>query len=162
MSKKILSENFYKELEKVKKRYPSDHKQAALLPALHMVQKEIGWVSGEAMDEVAAAIGIHPSVVREVVTFYTMYNLKPVGKYHLQVCTNISCSLMGAEELLAHLEKKLGIEAGETTRDNKFTITEVECLGACGTAPCVQINDDYYENLNEDRLDGVLAELDHG
>jgi NADH-quinone oxidoreductase E subunit len=157
MSKKILSDNFYKEVAKLKPRYPT--KQAVLLPALHLAQKEHGWVSDEVMDEVAAAIDIPPPVVREVITFYTMYNLKPVGKYHLQFCTNISCALMGAEDLLSHCEKKLGIEPGETTRDNRFTITEVECLGACGTAPCVQINDDYYENLNKDRLDGVLAEL---
>jgi NADH-quinone oxidoreductase subunit E len=157
MSKKILSEAFYKEIQKLRPRYPTN--QALLLPALHAAQKENGWVSPEIMDEIAAAIDIHPSVVREVVTFYTMYNLKPVGKYHLQVCTNISCALMGAEELLEHCEKKLGIDAGDTTKDNRFTITEVECLGACGTAPCVQINDDYYENLNKERLDGVLSEL---
>jgi NADH-quinone oxidoreductase E subunit len=157
MSKKLLSDAFYKELAKLKPRYPE--KQAVLLPALHLAQKEFGWVSSEVMDEVAAAIDIHPSVVREVITFYTMYNLKPVGKYHLQFCTNISCALMGAEELLSHCEKKLGIEAGETTADNRFTITEMECLGACGTAPCVQINDDYHENLNKQSLDRVLSEL---
>lgn len=157
MSKKLLSENFYSQLAKIRPRYPTN--QAALLPALHLAQKEHGWVSDEIMDEVAAAIDIPPPVVREVVTFYTMYNLKPVGRYHLQFCTNISCALMGAEELLEHCEKKLGIEAGQTTRDNRFTITEVECLGACGTAPCVQINDDYHENLNNERLERVLAEL---
>lgn len=155
--KKQLSEHFYKEIEKLKPRYPTN--QALLLPALHLAQKETGWISDPVMDEVAAAIDIPAPVVREVVTFYTMYNLKPVGKYHLQVCTNISCALMGAEALLAHCEKNLGIEAGETTRDKRFTITEVECLGACGTAPCLQINDDYHENLNLQRLDAVLAEL---
>lgn len=157
MSKKVLSENFYKQLEKIRPRYPTN--QAALLPALHLAQNENGWISDEIMDEVAAAIDIPPPVVREVVTFYTWYNLKPVGKYHLQFCTNISCALMGAEELLEHCEKKLGIGAGETTRDNRFTITEVECLGACGTAPCVQINNDYFENLNNEKLDRVLTEL---
>lgn len=157
MAKKLLSENFYKQIQKLKPRFPTN--QALLLPALHLAQKENGWVSDEIMDEVAAAIDIPSPVVREVVTFYTMYNLKPVGKYHLQFCTNISCALMGAEQLLGHCEKKLGIEAGETTPDNRFTVTEVECLGACGTAPCVQINDDYYENLTVERLDGVLAEL---
>lgn len=157
MSKKLLSESFYKQIEKLRPRYPTN--QALLIPALHLAQKENGWLSDEIMDEVAAAIDIPPPVVREVVTFYTMFNLKPVGKYHVQVCTNISCALMGAEELLSHCEKKLGIESGETTRDNRFTVTEVECLGACGTAPCVQINDDYYENQNEEKLDKVLAEL---
>ncbi|MEW6056559.1 MAG: NADH-quinone oxidoreductase subunit NuoE [Bdellovibrionota bacterium] len=157
MAKKQLSEDFYKGIEKLKPRYPTN--QALLLPALHLAQKEYGWISSELMDEVAAAIDIPPPVVREVITFYTMYNLKPVGKYHMQVCTNISCALMGAEDLLHHCEKKFAIEAGETTRDGRFTITEVECLGACGTAPCVQINDDYHENLNKERLDKVLAEL---
>ena len=156
-SKKILSEVFYKELEKLKKRYPTN--QALLLPALHNAQKEQGWISSEVMDEVAAAIDIPPPVVREVITFYTMYNLKPVGKYHLQFCTNISCALLGAEELLEHCEKKLGISVGETTPDNRFTITEMECLGACGTAPCVQVNDDYHEELTSEKLDSLLAKL---
>jgi NADH-quinone oxidoreductase subunit E len=88
-----------------------------------------------------------------------MYNLKPVGKYHLQFCTNISCCLRGAEDVLHHCEKKLGIKAGETTKDGKYTISHVECLGACGTAPVVQINDDYHEDMTKDRLDGALAEL---
>lgn len=157
MATKQLSEQFYKEIEKLKPRYPTN--QALLLPALHAAQKEKGWVSDAVMDEVAAAIDIPPPVVREVITFYTMYNLKPVGKYHLQFCTNISCSLMGAENLLEHCEKKLGIACGETTRDNRFTISEVECLGACGTAPCVQINDDYHENLTPEALDRTLTEL---
>ena len=155
--KKQLSEKFYKQIEKMKPRYPTN--QALLLPALHFAQDEFGWISDEIMDEVALAIDIPAPVVREVITFYTMYNLKPVGKFHLQFCTNISCALMGSEELLTHCEKKLGIEAGETSADKKFTITEVECLRACGTAPCVQINNDYYENLTADRLDKVLDGL---
>ncbi len=153
--KKNLSDSFYKQIEKLKPRYPTN--QALLIPALHLAQKEFGWISEETMDEIAEAIDIPPPVVREVVTFYTMFNLKPVGKYHLQFCTNISCCLMGAEELLEHCEKKIGIEAGETSKDKRFTITETECLGACGTAPVVQINDDYYENLTPDRLDKVLV-----
>jgi NADH-quinone oxidoreductase E subunit len=156
-AQKNLSEDFYKEIKKIKPRYPTN--QALLLPALHLAQKEFGWVSPEIMDEVAEAIDIPAPVVREVVTFYTMYNLKPVGKYHLQFCTNISCCLRGAEELLHHCESKLGISAGETTKDGRFTINHVECLGACGTAPVVQINDDYYEDVNPQRLDGILAEL---
>jgi len=154
---KLLSEDFYKEIKKIKPRYPTN--QALLLPALHLAQKEYGWVSKEVMDEIASAIDIPPSVVREVITFYTMYNLKPVGKYHLQVCTNISCCLRGAEDLMHHCEKKLGIHAGETTRDGKFTINHVECLGACGTAPVIQINDDYHENLSPEKIDKIIAEL---
>lgn len=154
---KNLSEDFYKEIKKLKPRYPTN--QALLLPALHLAQKEYGWVSRELMDEIASAIDIPAPVVREVITFYTMYNLKPVGKYHLQVCTNISCCLRGAEELLHHCEKKLGIKAGETTKDAKFTINHVECLGACGTAPVVQINDDYHEGLTTEQMDKLLSEL---
>ena len=157
MSKKLLSNEFYKEIEKLKPRYPTN--QALLLPALHLAQKEFGWVSPEVMDEVAAAIDVPPPVVREVITFYTMYNLKPVGKYHIQVCTNISCCLRGAEELLHHCEKKLGVEAGEMTKDGRFTISHAECLGSCGTAPMVQINDDYHEDLTPSSLDKILAEL---
>ena len=157
MSKKLLSENFYKQIEKLRPRYPT--KQALLIPALHLAQNEIGWVPSEVMDEVAAAIDIPPPVVREVITFYTMFNLKPVGKNHLQFCTNISCCLRGAEDLLHHCEKKLGIEAGEMTKDGKFSISHVECLGACGTAPVVQINDDYHENLTPAALDKILADL---
>ena len=155
--KKILSDKFYKEVARLKPRYPTN--QALLLPALHLAQAEQGWVSGEVMDEVALAIDIPAPGVREVITFYTMYNLKPVGKYHLQVCTNISCALMGAEEILQQCEKKLGIEAGETTSDKKFTITEAECLGSCGTAPVIQVNDDYHESLNFERLNKLLEEL---
>lgn len=155
--KKQLSNVFYDYIKKIKPRYPTN--QALLIPALHMAQKEKGWISEATMDEIAAAIDIPPPVVREVITFYTMFNLKPVGKNHLQFCTNISCCLMGAEELLHHCEKKLGIEAGETTPDGKFTISHMECLGACGTAPVVQINEDYHENLSAERLDKVLSEL---
>jgi NADH-quinone oxidoreductase E subunit len=155
--KKTLSQEFYDYIKKIKPRYPTN--QALLIPALHQAQKEKGWISSEVMDEIANAIDIPPPVVREVITFYTMFNLKPVGKYHLQFCTNISCCLMGAEELLHFCEKKLGIEAGETTPDKKFTISHVECLGACGTAPVVQINEDYYENLNPERLEKILSEL---
>ncbi len=158
-NRKELSNNFYSEVKKLRPRYPADRNQAMLLPALHLAQKEKGWISESVMDEVAAAIDIPPPVVREVVTFYSMYNLKSVGKYHLQFCTNISCCLMGSDELLEHCEKKLGIEAGETTSDNRFTISHVECLGSCGTAPVVQINDDYHENLNSEKLDELLGQL---
>lgn len=154
---KQLSKDFYDKIEQLRPRYPTN--QALLLPALHLAQNELGWISDATMDEVAAAIDIPPPVVREVVTFYTMYNLKPVGRYHLQFCTNISCALRGAEDLLEHCEKKLGIQVGETTSDRRFTLSETECLGACGTAPCVQINDDYYENLSIDQFNRILSEL---
>ncbi len=154
---KILSEKFYAEMKKLEPRYPS--KVALLLPALHMAQEETGWLSPEVLEEIGVYIGIHPAQVREVASFYTMYNLKPVGKYHLKVCTNVACCLRGAEKLVEHCEKKWGITCGETTKDKKFTLMEEECLGACGTAPAMMLNDDYYENLNVKELDRILDGL---
>lgn len=145
-------------MKKLEPRYPT--KVALLLPALHAAQDERGWLPPEIMDEIGEYIGIHPAQVREVASFYTMYNLKPVGKYHLKVCTNVACCLRGADELVEHLEKKLGIRLGETTRDNKFTLHEEECLGACGTAPAMMLNDDYHENLTQQSLDKLVASLD--
>jgi NADH-quinone oxidoreductase subunit E len=155
---KILSHEFYDEMKKLEPRYPT--RVALLLPALHAAQKETSWLSPEVLEEVAAYIGIHPAQAREVASFYTMYNLKPVGKYHLKICTNASCCLRGAEKLVEHCEKKLGIKSGETTPDKKFTIMEEECLGACGTAPAMMLNDDYHENLDTAKLDQILAGLE--
>jgi NADH-quinone oxidoreductase subunit E len=154
---KLLSEKFYNEMKKLEPRYPS--KVAQLLPALHAAQDEYGWLPPEILAEVAAYIGIHPAQVREVASFYTMYNLKPVGKYHLKICTNVACALRGAERLVEHCEKKLEIRCGETTPDKRFTIMEEECLGACGTAPAMMLNDDYHENLDVRRLDEIIDGL---
>lgn len=154
---KILSTKFYDRMKKLEPRYPT--KVALLLPALHAAQEEIGWLPPEAMEEIGAHIGIHPAQVREVASFYTMYNLKPVGKYHLKVCTNVACALRGAEGLVEHCEKKLGIRLGETTPDRKFTLFEEECLGACGTAPAMMLNDDYHENLTAQKMDQILDKL---
>ena len=154
---KVLSEKFYGEMKKLEPRYPN--KVALLLPALHSAQTEYGWLPPEALDEVATYIGIHPAQVREVASFYTMYNLKPVGKYDMKICTNVSCFLRGAEELIEHAERKLGIRCGETTKDRKFTLREEECLGACGTAPAMMLNDDYVENLDTKKLDELLKSL---
>ncbi|NDD91473.1 NADH-quinone oxidoreductase subunit NuoE [bacterium] len=154
---KLLSQKFYDEMKNLEPRYPT--KVALLLPALHAAQKEYGWLPGEVMDEIASYIGIHPAQVREVASFYTMYNLKPVGKYHLKICTNVACCLRGAEELVEHCEKKFGIKCGETTADKRFTLMEEECLGACGTAPAMMLNDDYHENLTAEKLDQLLAGL---
>jgi len=158
MSKNILSPNFYAEMKKLEPRYPT--KLALLLPALHAAQDETGWLPDEVMNEVAAYIGIHPAQVREVASFYTMFNLKPVGKYHLKICTNVACYLRGAEKLVQHCEKKLGISCNETTRDKKFTLMEEECLGACGTAPAMMLNNDYHENLDPQKLDKLLESLE--
>jgi NADH-quinone oxidoreductase subunit E len=153
-NKKVLSEKFYTEMDKLVSRYPS--RVALLLPALHQAQEEQGWLPNEVLDEIAQYIGIHPAQVREVASFYTLYNLKPVGKYHIKVCTNVACCLRGAEEIVEHCEKKLGIKVGQTTKDKKFTLYEEECLGACGTAPAMMLNDDYHEDLTTQKIDLIL------
>ena len=138
-------------------KYPT--KQAALLPLLWIVQERLGWVPSEAVAVVAERLGLTTAFVDGVLTFYTMYNLDPVGRYDLQFCTSISCHLNGADALLAHCEKTLGIHAGETTPDRRFTITEVECIAGCDRAPSMQVNDRYYEPMTPQKLDALLAEL---
>ena len=124
-----------------------------------MIQEQEGWISGEAMNYVAKLLEIPVGDVYGVVTFYTMYNQQPRGKYHLQICTNISCQLRGAEKLVEHACKTLGVKFNENTKDGRFTISEVECLGSCGTAPMMQMNNDYVENLTVEHLDKLLKEL---
>ncbi len=154
---KLLSEKFYGSMKKLEPRYPT--KVALLLPALHAAQDELGWLSPETMEEIGEYIGIHPAQVKEVASFYTMYNLKPVGKYHLKICTNVACCLRGAYDVVEHCEKKLGIAVGQTTPDKKFTLHEEECLGACGTAPAMMLNNDYVENLDIRKMDEILEKL---
>jgi len=139
-------------------KYPE--KRSALIPSLQLVQKELGYLSAETVNEIAKIFDLSPVEVYEVTSFYTMLYKKPVGKYVIQVCTNISCLLCNAEEILAHLTKKLGIKPGETTSDKRFTLLEVECLGSCGTSPVVQINEDYFEDLTPERLDRILDRLE--
>ncbi len=157
-SKKILSQKFYDEIKRLEPRYPT--KVALLLPALHAAQAETGWLPSEVLAEIGAVLDLHPAQVREVASFYTMYNLKPVGKYHLKVCTNVACALRGSEEIVEHCEKRFGIKLGETTRDKKFTLYEEEWLGACGTAPAMMLNDDYHENLTPASVDKILDGLE--
>jgi len=153
----VLSDKARAEIQQLKARYP--HPNSALLPALALAQEETGWLSPEALEEVAEAMGLSPAQVGSVASFYTMFNRRPVGRYLVQVCTNISCSLLGAEHIVEHLKRRLGIEVGQTTSDGLFTLVEVECLGSCGTAPMMQVNDVYYENLTEERVDQILEEL---
>ncbi len=152
------SDALKKKIEAVVVRYPK--KEAALLPVLHLIQREKGWISPAEERFVANLLGIKPMKVREVVTFYTMILLKPLGRYHLQVCSNLTCSLLGAGTLIEYLKEKLGIGPGETTPDGKFTLSTVECLGACEQAPCLMVNFDYYGNLNKEKLDEILASLE--
>jgi NADH-quinone oxidoreductase subunit E len=154
----VLSEELKTRITQLKERYPQS--KSALLPALHLAQREHdGWLSEDVMAEVAEVMGLPPAEVRSVVSFYTLFNRQPVGRYLVQVCTNISCSLLGAEYIVNHLERKLGIGVGETTPDGLFTLLEVECLGSCGTAPMMQVNDTYYENLTVERVAKILSEL---
>lgn len=154
---KLLSEKFYGAMKELEPRYPN--KVALLLPALHAAQDETGWLSPEVMEEIGAYIGIHAAQVREVASFYTMYNLKPVGKYHLKICTNVACCLRGGDELVDHCERKFGIKVGETTPDRKFTLNEEECLGACVSAPAMMLNNEYHEDLDTQKLDRILTQL---
>ncbi|MEP6769181.1 MAG: NADH-quinone oxidoreductase subunit NuoE [Acidobacteriota bacterium] len=141
-------------------RYPT--KQAALLPVLWVAQETWGWISKEAAEEVARILELSPAHVDGVLTFYTMYNLKPVGRHLLQVCTSISCHLAGAERLLEHCQKRLGIGLEETTPDGRFSLVEVECIAGCDKAPSIMINDTYFEPVDEKRLDEILQNLSAG
>ena len=153
-----LTDQTKQRIEEIASRYAS--KEAALLPVLHLVQREIGFISQDEEKQVAELLAIKPIKVKEVVTFYTMFNQEPIGKYHIQVCSNLSCSLLGAESLIQHLQDKLGIEVGGTSEDKKFTLSTVECLGACEQAPCMMINFDYYENLDKEKIDDILDKLE--
>lgn len=145
-------------IEKIAKRYPT--RRSAIMPSLFLAQEKYAQLTGEVMREVAEILDVPEIWVFEVATFYAMYHTDPVGKYHIQVCTNVSCLLLEAEDLLAHLEKKLGIACGDTTPDGRFTLSSVECLGSCDTAPVMQVNNDpYHEYLSQGRIDEVLDEL---
>ncbi|HXH18397.1 MAG TPA: NAD(P)H-dependent oxidoreductase subunit E [Chitinophagales bacterium] len=156
-----FSEASLAKVREIIKRYPEGRQKSALLPVLHMAQEELGkgWLPVEVMDYVASLLNIQPIEVYEVVTFYTMYNQQPVGRHMLEVCITSPCCVLGAEELVHYLEKKLGIKAGETTPDRLFTIKPVECLAACGYAPMMQVGEHYYENLTEEKVDRLLEKL---
>lgn len=144
-------------LEWHKSRYPT--KQAALLPALHLAQEEFGWISDEVMLYIADQLGIPPIEVMETATWYTMYHKRPPGKHGVAICVNVSCFLNGADHLLAHVEGKLGVKAGHTTPDGKFTLSAVECLANCDKAPCAQVDDDYHDLLTADAMDKLIDGL---
>lgn len=144
-------------VNKIIKRYPEGRQKSALLPVLHIAQSENqGWLSSATMDYVAGLLNIQPIEVYEVATFYSMFNLQPVGNCVIEVCQTGPCWLNGAEELLAHFEKKLGIKNGETTADGKFTLKTVECLAACGNAPVIQVGTEYHENVTNEKADALL------
>jgi NADH-quinone oxidoreductase subunit E len=147
-------------VQKMKSRYPEGKHKSALLPVLHLAQAEFdGWLSTEVMDYLAILLEIKPIEVYEVASFYSMYNLKPVGKCLIEVCRTSSCWLRGANEIVAHIENKLGIKEGETTTDGLFTLKTVECLGSCGTAPMLMCGAQFHENLTTEKVDNLLSSL---
>ncbi|HLE32047.1 MAG TPA: NAD(P)H-dependent oxidoreductase subunit E [Bacteroidota bacterium] len=154
----MFSPENLKRVEDLRQHYP--HSQALVLPVLWLAQEQFGSISTETMRYVADLLRVPFSHILGVVTFYTMFHQKPTGKHHIEVCTNISCMLRGSGILLQYLEQKLGIKAGETTADGKWTISEVECMGACGGAPMCAVGEDYHENLTTEKLDRVLAGLE--
>lgn len=141
-------------------RYPRS--KSALVPLLHLAQEQDGYVTDEAMAHIAELVGCSSAEVMGTATFYEMFKFEPVGKYMVNVCTNIACQLLGAEELLDHAEKRLGIKAGQTTPDGMFTIEDVECVAACTEAPCVQVNYRYFDRVTPENLDQLLEELAAG
>ena len=154
----MLTPEREKKIDELLTRYPSS--RSALLPALWVVQEQYGWISLELQRYLAIRLGITPEQVREVVTFYSMYNDRPVGKYHLQVCCTTPCMLMGSDDVIGYLEKTLEIRRGQTTPDGLFTASQVECLGSCGTAPMLQVNREKYdENLTTEKVDALLDRL---
>lgn len=144
-------------IAKLLTRYPTDRKSAAMLPALRLLQEIKGWLVPEGVKKVATLLETTPERAHEVATFYVMYFTEKPGRYVIDVCTNLPCALRGAEDMLKYLERKLGTVAG--TNGDKFFLRETECLASCGTAPCLQINEDHYENLNRQKVDQILEKL---
>lgn len=147
-------------IEKIIQKYPAGRQASAVLPLLDLAQRQAdGWLPAEAIEAVAKTLNMPPMRVYEVASFYSMFNLKPVGKFHIQVCRTTPCWLRGSDELTNSCQKKLGISKGQTSKDGNFTLNEVECLGACANAPVVQINDDLYEDLTPESLMKVMDQL---
>ncbi len=139
-------------------KYPADRTRSALIPLLFVIQRERGWIDNPGVNFLAKFLNLEVTDVWETATFYTMLNMRPIGRHHIQICKTLSCKIMGEPEITDHICSKLGIHPGETTEDGKFTVTMVECLGSCGTAPMMQIGFDYYENLTKESVDKILAE----
>lgn len=152
-----LSDAAEKRLQDLMARYPKP--KSVVMPALYIAQEHFGMVTDEAVSWVASRLSIAPAHVREVATFYTMYYRRPVGRYHIQICRTLSCAICGASDLVHHLEKRFGVEAGEVTADGMWSFEEVECLGSCGTAPLAQINDVFFEKLAPEKLDAILDRI---
>ena len=139
-------------------RYPEGKQKSALLAVLHLAQEQFGWLSSETMDYVASLLHLKPIEVYEVATFYSMYNLKPVGKFMFEVCQTGPCMINGSDDIIAYISERLGIKPGETTADGLFTLKKVECLGACGYAPMMQLGKHYKEHLTKEKVDAIIDE----
>jgi len=156
MEFKFSEENLQK-IEQVLKKYPT--KQAAVMPVLYIAQEQYGWISKEVMVETASVLEMNEEDVFGVVTFYTMYHKKEMGKYHIQVCTNVSCMLRGGYQIYDAVKEKLGLDNGDVSNDKKFSLEEVECMGYCGTAPMIAVNEDFFENLDKEKALQILDSL---
>ena len=147
------------EFEALRSRFPAGFASSLVLPCLRRIQEERGYVADEDIEELAEFLGVPRIQVEEVLSFYTQFRRRPIGRWHLQVCRNVSCSMRGAETLLTQLERTLGIRPGETTSDGRYTLSTVECLGSCGTAPAMMVNDRYVENLTPEAVQSLVKEL---
>jgi len=152
-------ERLIPEFEALKKRLPPGFESTLVMPCLHRVQKERGYVADEDIVDLVKYLGVPRMQIEQVLSYYTMFRRKPIGRWHLQACRNVTCSMRGSERLVDALARKLGIKPGETTADGRFTLSEVECLGSCGTAPVVMVNTAYHENLSIEKLDELLGRL---
>jgi NADH-quinone oxidoreductase subunit E len=152
-------ERLMPEFEKLKKRLPPDFESTLVLPCLRRIQDERGYVADEDIAALTDYLGVPRMQIEQVLSYYTMFRRKPIGRWHLQACRNVTCSMRGSERLIDALSRKLGVKPGQTTADGRFTLSEVECLGSCGTAPVVMVNEAYHENLSVEKLDELLGRL---
>ncbi|MBI5639874.1 MAG: NADH-quinone oxidoreductase subunit NuoE [Nitrospirae bacterium] len=150
----MFRETAIKEIEAIREQYPTA--RAALLPAIYVAQREFGWLSPEAYESVSSVLGVPRATVRGVATFYAMYKHRPMGRHLVQLCTNVSCMILGAEKLVDFLKNRYGLEAGGMSSDGRFSLVIMECIGACGTAPAMLVNNDFYENLTEKYIEEIL------
>jgi len=156
----LLSQEAYKKIDRELAKFPADQRQSAVMAALAIAQSETGWLSPEVMKDVADYIGMAPIAVQEVATFYNMYNTKPVGKHKISVCTNLPCALSGGERAAHYLKEKLGVDYKETTADGQFTLIEGECMGACGDAPVMLVNNKRMcSHMSKEKIDALVEEL---